>query len=177
MTSRYGKQTKPSGKEHHVYQKSSSIDGSTSCIHRSQIISRAVLPGVLLLPYALLSVELLAHATIWHCCAAGDRLLCLMCRASLVNGCQVLRLACLQPVQALFLAVMSSFAHLSNSNLQPACRLGDHHQEARLMQSIVDTLRGHRSDSRGAAGNVLLPIDSSGNPPPSLFCLCEGTKL
>lgn len=41
------------------------------------------------------------------------------------------------------------------------------------MQSIVDTLRGHRSDSQGAAGNVLLPIDSSGIPPPSTFCWSE----
>ncbi|KAK9822093.1 hypothetical protein WJX74_006421 [Apatococcus lobatus] len=40
-------------------------------------------------------------------------------------------------------------------------RLGEQ-QEANLLRSIVDTLRGHRSDSQGAAGNVLLPIDSSG---------------
>lgn len=39
------------------------------------------------------------------------------------------------------------------------------------MQSIVDTLRGHRSDSQGAAGNVLLPIDSSGILLPPVFAV------
>ena len=45
--------------------------------------------------------------------------------------------------------------------LQPACSK-EEQQEANMMRSIVDTLRGHRSDSQGAPGNVLLPIDSSG---------------
>ncbi len=44
-------------------------------------------------------------------------------------------------------------------------RLGEQ-QEANMMHSIVDTLRGHRKDSNGAPGNVLLPVDSSGIPLP-----------
>ena len=55
-----------------------------------------------------------------------------------------------------------------------ACRLGEQ-QEANLLRSIVDTLRGHRSDSQGAAGNVLLPIDSSGISFPCCMTFLEGT--
>ena len=53
------------------------------------------------------------------------------------------------------------FGDSKAEQLQPACSK-EEQQEANMMRSIVDTLRGHRSDSQGAPGNVLLPIDSSG---------------
>ncbi len=58
------------------------------------------------------------------------------------------------------------------AELGAACRT-EQQPEVAFLHSIVDTLRGRRSDSKGSPGNVLLPVDSSGMP----FCLNDLTGV